>query len=521
MCVDCGKKMLNIYRQGKTFTDQFYVDEDYNVPDMKSDIREIIQGDGVLEEMDLKSVENYIRITGRLNFQILYVADNSDSTLSSLEGKIPFEEMCYIEEAPEETLFLKSVQTELSVNLIHSRKMNVKAMVEIVLSSDSQISEEVTTELTTEDPVYTKYQEQQLLTLHTVKKDTYRMKEQVTISGTKESIGNILWKEIINRRLDTRLETDTLKLQGELLVFCLYESAEGKTDWICENVPYEGQVECYGAGEEMYHQIYPILTDTLLEPGMDEDGEMRLLGVEATLSMRFFVCAEEKVPVLDDLYSLKKCCVPVYTTCKMEHALMQNHSKCKIVERLSLPEIKDDILQICYSDARIQIEQMEVQTEGIQMEGILHLRFMYVKPDDKVPFAVWQGMIPFSWLLESNEVQQNMNMDIVPALEQLGISLLGNGEIEVKAVLTFRSFLRGNVTFRNVDTVEEKELDYKALEQGPGIIGYIVKNGDDLWNLAKHYGTTKEGIMEVNHMESEQLKCGDKLLIFKENVSIL
>ena len=30
MCVNCEKKMLNIYRQGKTFTDQFYVYEDYN-----------------------------------------------------------------------------------------------------------------------------------------------------------------------------------------------------------------------------------------------------------------------------------------------------------------------------------------------------------------------------------------------------------------------------------------------------------------------------------------------------------
>ena len=99
-----------------------------------------------------------------------------------------------------------------------------------------------------------------------------RIKEQLTISGTKESIGNILWKEVLSRRLETRLEADTLKLQGELLVFCLYESVDGKTDWICENVPYEGQVECFGAEEGMYHQIYPILTDALLEPAMDEDG---------------------------------------------------------------------------------------------------------------------------------------------------------------------------------------------------------------------------------------------------------
>ena len=51
MCVNCEKKMLNIYRQGKTFTDQFYVDEDYNVPDTKADIREIIESDAVMEEI--------------------------------------------------------------------------------------------------------------------------------------------------------------------------------------------------------------------------------------------------------------------------------------------------------------------------------------------------------------------------------------------------------------------------------------------------------------------------------------
>ena len=57
--MNCEKKMLNIYRQGKTFTDQLYVDEDYNVPDTKADIREIIESDAVMEEIDLKLVENY------------------------------------------------------------------------------------------------------------------------------------------------------------------------------------------------------------------------------------------------------------------------------------------------------------------------------------------------------------------------------------------------------------------------------------------------------------------------------
>ena len=54
----------------------------------------------------------------------------------------------------------------------------MKAMAEVTMSSDSQVSEEVTTGIESGEQIYTKYQEKQILTLHTVKKDTYRIKEQ-------------------------------------------------------------------------------------------------------------------------------------------------------------------------------------------------------------------------------------------------------------------------------------------------------------------------------------------------------
>ena len=48
-----------------------------------------------------------------------------------------------------------------------------------------------------------------------------------------------------------------------------------------------------------------------------------------------------------------------------------------------------------------------------------------------------------------------------------------------------------------------------------------MKEGDDLWSLAKRYRTTEQRIREVNGLEERELKAGDKLLIFKENMSIL
>lgn len=72
-----------------------------------------------------------------------------------------------------------------------------------------------------------------------------------------------------------------------------------------------------------------------------------------------------------------------------------------------------------------------------------------------------------------------------------------------------------------ITDVELTPISMEEMEKRPGIVGYIVKEGDQLWNLAKDYMTTIEGIKEVNGLESDSVKPGDKLLIFKENMSII
>jgi len=66
-----------------------------------------------------------------------------------------------------------------------------------------------------------------------------------------------------------------------------------------------------------------------------------------------------------------------------------------------------------------------------------------------------------------------------------------------------------------------KAVDDKEQEKMPGVIGYIVKEGDKLWDLAKKYNTTEESICEMNQFDKTELKTGQKILIFRESMSIL
>ena len=304
------RKQVRMNRIGKTVMDQFMIDGDYNVPDARSDVGRVLFGEGSLHIEETRKVENYLRITGKLNFKVLYVTDSVDPRLGALEGMFPFEEMVYMDEENEEGEYIVQVQrVECAVSLIHSRKLAIKAIVEIEVHTEQVTEKQLTLDADGEEGIYLKKCPVEMLQLFTGKRDIYRIREEIKIPGTKENIGTLLWTEISSRKMDTRLVQDAMVINGEVQVFVLYESQEGKTDWVEQMVPYEGRIECTGAEEGMFHHVYDQLDDSSVEVRMDEDGEMRSLGIEAALQVRLFVYEEEKMEILEDAYSIDKKCV--------------------------------------------------------------------------------------------------------------------------------------------------------------------------------------------------------------------
>ena len=108
------KKQIHANQVGKKMVDQFLVDDDYNVPDMKNDVHRIITSEGIVKIEDVRKVENYVRVTGKLNFQILYVTEGIEPSLSSMEGKIPFEEMVYTDEGTDGEFVVQDTRVDYS-----------------------------------------------------------------------------------------------------------------------------------------------------------------------------------------------------------------------------------------------------------------------------------------------------------------------------------------------------------------------------------------------------------------------
>ena len=70
------------------------------------------------------------------------MTDNAENAPAVLEGKIPFEEMVYIEGDDAGQYFIQNVRTEFTATLVHSRKVGIRALVEMRIGMEKLADEE-------------------------------------------------------------------------------------------------------------------------------------------------------------------------------------------------------------------------------------------------------------------------------------------------------------------------------------------------------------------------------------------
>ena len=81
--MELRKKNLHMMQKKSEAQNQITFDEDYNVPDQKADIGQIIQKKGEVEIEQVQVSEGKAVIQGQLIFRLLYVADNGKNSFQS------------------------------------------------------------------------------------------------------------------------------------------------------------------------------------------------------------------------------------------------------------------------------------------------------------------------------------------------------------------------------------------------------------------------------------------------------
>lgn len=512
------KKYIHMNREkGKAVT-QITLDDDFNLPDTKPDLIRIILEKGEISLDEATITQDHVWLKGVLRFSLLYRSDQEDGKISSMNGEIPFQESLAIDGANEyDTAKLKWEMEDLSIGIINSRKLSVKALVVLKAEIDQIYDEEVVTGVEAEGNVQVLEENLSVMELFQAKKDTFRFKEEIMLPSNKPNIRQLLWKSVQLRGMEMRLMENQLSIKGEALVFVLYEGEEEEEhfQWMETALPFSGIIDCNGCGDDMVCDVSYDIAGLELEAKPDYDGEERMLHLELVLDLEIQVFTEEEGKVVADLYAIQERLNPVYEEAVFEKLLLRNASKCKMAEKMAVDKNQEPILQICASEGNVVVEQTEIVEGGIQVEGTLQMSILYITADDRMPVASMKDSLPFHYLIEVPGIHEACRYHLQAGVEQLTTVLADSSQVEVKAALSLNCIVFEQQRVKKITEVSQEALDLEELQQRPGIIGYIAREGDRLWDIAKENFTTIQEIMQTNQLPSEQIKGGDKILIIK------
>lgn len=135
--------------------------------------------------------------------------------------------------------------------------------------------------------------------------------------------------------------------------------------------------------------------------------------------------------------------------------------------------------------------------------------------NDETPYVSTREQIPYEYTLNVQGVTGTDQAEVHSELEQLQVNLLEGEELDVKAVLSFSTTVMKNIPLEAIEGVEEQEIDSNVLAGLPSAVIYIAAPGDDLWSIGRKYHMPVKTVRELNALESDELRPGQKVLLVK------
>lgn len=498
---------------------QMTLDDDFNVPDTKPDVSSLITTGGEIKFSEQKIMNGKLYVNGSLIFTVLYLSDETGRPIHSINGQIPFNEVVNLsDDCNQENATIKYEIEDLTTNIINSRKLGIKSLVSIYVSVDEVYDEECAVSVDDTNSVRSISKKIDVTNLVVNKKDSYRFRDEIILPSGKRNVSEILYSDVDLKNVDVRLFTDKFTIKGELLVFLLFigEGEENPIEYYETELPFSSTIECNGCSEDMTPDINLALINRNLEVKPDSDGEERVIDVESVIEVNIKVYEETQIEVLKDLYSPSVDIEPVFKEATYENLVMRNSNKARITDRLKIAQGDPRILQICHGNGEVKIDEVIPVENGLQVDGVLNLNILYITSEDEAPLQALTASIPFSQMIEIKNLQPTSNYEVKASLEQISIMMLDTDEVEIKASVVFNVIVFNELSEAILIDYNETPLDLEKLQEMPGMIGYVVKQGDTLWSIAKKYHTTVEAIMEINNLDSEIIYPGNHLLIVKD-----
>lgn len=486
--------------------ENFIVEGDEIVPDIKPDILNIISTSGTVCVYKKEIQDEKIKIDGAINIYTLYVAEDEKTSTRCINSCLDFSKSIDLPGVKSDMKFEQMIKIKsIDAKILNGRKINLKVMLVVELSVYSNEYIDILKDIEDLDDVQKLNKVCNINSLVGSGSTNVYAKETLKIDTSDNLLEIIRVKtNIVNK--ETKVSYNKVLGKADLNVKIVYLTDDNRVNSATISIPVMGFIDIQNVNEKNMCEIKYQLKNLIVKPNNIDDHSIL---VEAEVEENCFVYDNRNIEIIEDFYSPSRELEYKQDSIKVLKDKRNIKQICNIRKQEMIPEIgKNRIYDV---EINPVILNKKVSEGRIYYEGEIKLVYLFSTTDDGRGINSKTIVEPFNFNIADDKIKSDTRIET--NIEELvqDFIVMPDESIDERIDLEFNLSVIDTEEINIINDVSENENKSRHTYS---IVIYYTRPGDTLWNIAKRFGSTVDEIVKINNIENEnKIMPGDQLFI--------
>lgn len=504
--IEAQRENLSINKLIAEKKEIIFTEGDMIVPDSKPDILNTICTSGVVSIYKKEAQEGKVRIDGAVNTYIMYMPDGTEDTVRGLNTSIDFSANINIPNCNDGMSVISNISVKsIEAKVINGRKVGIKATLELNLKVYLNEDVEVINEIQDENDIQILKEDLKVNSLVGQGETKIYAKDNIQIDNM-DNLAEVLKAQICLVDKDIKISYNKVLAKSEAEIRIMYLTEDNRINTINYKIPVVGFIDIQNVTEENICDVEYEIRNIIIKPNSQEEHSIY---VEVEIEVICYVYEEKQINLIQDMYSttqnlnFEKKQIMTMTHKQNVTNIKQIREKVNFNDAEGLNLIDVDITPAILNENKINSK--------ILYEAELNMRFIF--QNSRTQIITKEAKIPFDYTIENLQNGESLNTNCSIEVKNQDFIIQDGGDINCNIDVQANTNMYRTANLNMIDSIEENG---EREEQDYSIVIYVVRKGDTLWNIAKEFGSTVDGIARVNGIEDKNLiMSGQKLYIPK------
>lgn len=507
MKIETVKKNMCVNRLVTQTTERFILEEDVIIPDIKPDILKPISSNGNICIYKQEVLEEKIKLEGNVNIYIVYLADSERDNIRGINTNLDFKETIECKLAMNGMRVASQVTIKsIECKVLNGRKINIKVEIEAEMRLYSNEELNIVSDIKNIEDIQ-EIRKDRVLSSIVGSNSTKTYAKETIKFDSGDNLAEILRVDLNIVNKDVKISYNKILAKADTNVKIVYLTEDNRIRCVEEKIPVMGFIEMIDIAEDDNCDVTYIIKNMIIKPNSEEEHSI-YVEIEYELICNAF--REERVEVIEDLYSPSKNLQFNSRDIVTIADTRKRSNKCDIKERISIQELAGEKI----NDIKItpNINNTIISNGKLTYEGEVRVDFM-ITSNNQTTIESIVKIVPFVHTIEQEDITENTKIDTNIEIIMQDF-VINDSEVSLNICLNFEVNQYNQLNIRIIEEVEENE-DRENVNPYSMTI-YFVKEGDTLWKIAKKYKSTVDDIVKLNEIENpDKISEGMQLFIPK------